>query len=158
MQVSNPNLGFARGIKQDRIQSVALAGEADLDSVGGRRRGAAPWAGGADGLAVNVEPGAESVQASALQLVDAAVGAGADVKQEVAVLADDVDQHADDRARTQVTIFVIGTVVTEGTGDAAAGLPLFGLDLVEGRVLRSNEVVVNAGRLQAGAARRSKLR
>ena len=61
----------------------------------GRAFGDLPGPGAVDRLAVDRQPGAEGPQADQLAVLDAAVGPRSDVEQHVAVLADDVDEEAD---------------------------------------------------------------
>ena len=62
---------------------------------------------------------------------DGAVGFGANVEQEVAVLADDVDEQRDQFAGSDGFILAFGAVVAEGAAEAAALLPFLLADLVQ---------------------------
>src|SRR6185369_1641364 len=95
-QVANADLRVAWGFEKHRVEGRLLLGEPHGNSVPGHRVGASPGTASVDRLAVDVEPGAEPEQAAPLKLVDAAVGPWADVQQEVAVFAHDVDQEPND--------------------------------------------------------------
>ncbi len=88
-QVSDGD-GPTRHPEDGGVQGVFAAGEADAQSAVGTALGAAPWARGVDGFAVDGQPRAQRQQALGLLGRNGAVAAGTHVDEQVAVFADDV--------------------------------------------------------------------
>ena len=85
--------------------------------------GRAPGAGRVDGLAVAVQPGAQFVQRSLLEVGDAAGAVGADVDQQVAAVGDDIGQQTDQLGAGEGVGDGLLGVVPEGAAKAATELP-----------------------------------
>jgi hypothetical protein len=84
--------------------------------------GRAPGAGRVDGLAVAVQPGAQFVQRSLLEVGDAAGAVGADVDQQVAAVGDDIGQQMDQLGAGEGVGGGLLGVVPEGAAKAATEL------------------------------------
>ena len=124
------------------VQVLALDGEADvlggedllhavgelaLLDLGGAFAVLAPDLGIVDGLAVDGHPVADFGQHGGVLLGDSAVGLGADVQKQRAVLGDDVHQVADE-ALGGLKLVALGPAPGVA-GDGGVGLPEEGLDL-----------------------------
>ena len=101
-----------------------------------------PGDGVVDGFAILLEPGAEGFQSFHLDRRDGAVSFRAYVEEQVAVLADDVDEEGDEFAGRDGFCFAFGAVITEGAAQSTALFPFLRADLVELLVFRRREIGV----------------
>jgi hypothetical protein len=108
--------------QDDGVDGAVLVGEADLLAAGSGGCGRDPGAGRVDGLAVAVQPGAQFVQRSLLEVGDAAGAVGADVDQQVAAVGDDVGQQVDQLGAGEGVGGGLLGVVPEGAAKAATEL------------------------------------
>lgn len=126
-----------RLLKTQNVKRIIRLREPELAFL--RRH--SPIGGIKNSLAVSMNPGASLPQVIDLDLNDGPIGTGSDIEEEVAVLADHVDEVVHDRSGVHVFLVGRGAVVPVAEGvHPLVALPLATLRRAEGRVFRGVEV------------------
>ena len=117
-------------------------GKAHRNVFGGGAFGTLPGTSSVDGFAIDLEPIAQFLETTKLNRGDGAVGFGANIEEQVAVFADDIDEEMDEIGGGNRFGLAFGTVIAERAAESTALFPLFGIDLRESFVFGRSEIVV----------------
>lgn len=138
------NGAIGRTVEGDGVEGVAFLGEADIlvgerlaqgvfegttDDRGGPFAVDTPGVGAVDGFTILMEPSADGAEDLLLFVGDRAVGTGTDVEEEGTVLADDVNEVADDLWSSLVLVML--DVAPGVFGDGSICLPEVGIGIGE---------------------------